>query len=189
MVKSKTPLYRRWLTMKVRCKYKSHRAYRWYGARGITICKRWMVFDNFAADMGPIPFKEATLDRINSDGHYEPGNVRWSTMLEQARNRRGNRVLMLRGKSKCVSQWAEELGLPISTIMGRKRMGWSDRKTLTAPLRASPLFSYSGKSQTLKQWAVETGVPSGTLWIRLKHGWSIKRTFSTGLHTQGSHHP
>lgn len=71
-----------------RCLNKNDQAWDRYGGRGITVCERWRVFDDFLADMGLRPSPELSLDRINNDGNYAPGNVRWATRLEQARNRR-----------------------------------------------------------------------------------------------------
>lgn len=82
--------YQSWLSMKQRCLNKKRHNYYLYGGRGITICEQWLhSFTTFLADMGVRP-DGTTLDRINSDGNYEPANCRWSTPTEQARNRRNS---------------------------------------------------------------------------------------------------
>ncbi len=79
-------IYMIWNAMHQRCKNEKVRSYRWYGARGISVCERWNSFDNFLIDMGFRP-EGMTLDRINNDGNYEPGNCRWVTHKENCNNR------------------------------------------------------------------------------------------------------
>jgi hypothetical protein len=82
-----TSIYSRWAALVQRCTNPRDRAWPWYGARGITVCERWLIFENFLADVGEPP-TGLTLDRIDNDRGYEPGNCRWVTMKEQAANRR-----------------------------------------------------------------------------------------------------
>lgn len=85
---SKTAEYRAWDSMKARCSQPKRDDYNRYGGRGIKVCDRWLnSFENFIEDMGIKPEKSYSLDRINNDGNYEPGNCRWATILEQNRNK------------------------------------------------------------------------------------------------------
>lgn len=83
----RSPTYNSWRAMIARCTYAAHPRYGDYGGRGIRVCERWRRFDAFLADMGERP-PELTLDRIDADGHYEPGNCRWADKQTQRWNRR-----------------------------------------------------------------------------------------------------
>lgn len=82
-----SPAYRSWIQMRTRCKNPNHHAYSEYGGRGIGVCPRWDSFENFLADMGERP-EGKSLDRIDPNGNYEPGNCRWAAPNIQAQNKR-----------------------------------------------------------------------------------------------------
>ena len=84
----RTKIYSVWAAMKQRCQNAKHRAFKHYGARGITVCERWQKFENFYSDMGESPAPGLSLDRIDNDSGYRPDNCRWATAKEQNTNRR-----------------------------------------------------------------------------------------------------
>lgn len=134
---SKTPIYKLWHSMKTRCTDpKSHRFSR-YGARGIKLCKRWMKFDNFYADMGEMP-PGKSIDRIDNDGDYEPSNCRWADSRTQSRNKLSNKIVTINDEKVCISDAAKMFEINFSTVRGRLRRGWSTADALQTPINQKP---------------------------------------------------
>jgi hypothetical protein len=123
--------YRVWNHMLSRCRNPNNPAFKRYGGRGITVCRGWLSFDQFLADMGPRP-PGTELDRINNNGPYSPENCRWADATTQANNRRSNRLITFNGKTQTLMQWAKETGIKRSTIQMRlDEYGWPLDKALT----------------------------------------------------------
>jgi hypothetical protein len=129
----KTPEQKIWSAIKSRCFCKGDTGYPWYGARGITVCDRWRdSYDNFMADMGPRPTPKHSIDRIDSNGHYEPSNCRWATKLEQANNTRANRVIVAFDRAQTLTQWSRETGIKVGTIWRRLKFGMVPEQAVSA---------------------------------------------------------
>lgn len=106
-----------------------------YGARGIVVCERWKNdFHAFAEDLGPKPSKDHSIDRIDNSGNYEPGNVRYATRSEQARNKRNTIMLTYNGETRTLHDWAEKIGVSSYTIHMRRWLGKSVEEML-APVK------------------------------------------------------
>jgi hypothetical protein len=131
-----TKEYRLWQNIKSRCLNKSHPRYQDYGGRGISIHGPWMEsFERFVSDVGLAPSKKHSLDRFpDNNGNYEPGNVRWATATEQARNARSNRMISHNGRSMLLCEWAIEMKCPESTLLDRLSRGWSVDQTFGIPV-------------------------------------------------------
>lgn len=130
------PEYVVWERMRSRCENRSDKYFHHYGGRGISVCARWQLFDNFIADMGPRPSNRHSIDRYpNNDGNYEPGNCRWATAKMQQRNKRNNHYITFQGKVLCLQEWSEVTGIPRSALRTRIRDGWSTARMLTTPVR------------------------------------------------------
>ena len=124
-----TRCHRIWQGMLNRCRNKNQLNYKNYGGRGISVCARWERFENFFEDMGEPP-EGMSIDRIDNDGDYEPGNCRWATRKQQGRNRRSNRVIKFRGRERPLIEWAEDLGLEQSSLSERIEK-WPLERALT----------------------------------------------------------
>jgi hypothetical protein len=122
--------YRSWKDMRGRCFNPNNDDYPDYGGRGITACERWSDFAAFFADMGRRP-KGYSLDRINVNGNYEPGNCRWAPPGVQARNKRNNHRLTLNGETRTLAEWCRHFGLDHSKVRYRLKQGWPVEKAFS----------------------------------------------------------
>lgn len=135
------PEYVAWWDMRRRCYDPTRRDFRNYGARGITVCAEWRSsFAAFFAHVGPRPSPKHSIDRIDNDGNYEPGNVRWATVSQQQRNRRDNRRITVGNTAATLAEWCERNGLSVHTVAARLRLGWpADVAVTKLPKRTKEL--------------------------------------------------
>ena len=129
--------YSMWCAIKARCFNPKNKAFRYYGGRGITMCEEWRNdFPAFLAYVGRRP-NGMTLDRIDNNRNYEPGNVRWAALMDQLSNRSNTHLIEYNGEKMMVSQWAKKLGMNHRTLKARIQRGWSIESAFTRPVPCS----------------------------------------------------
>ncbi len=139
---TKTAEYRIWANMLSRCRNVNNVGFKlWYGSRGISVCERWLQFENFFADMGKRTSALHTLDRIDNDGNYCPENCRWALPEEQSNNRRNTLFVTYKDKTQCLAEWAKELNVRWSALYYRLYIAkWSVEAALTTPIKSQSLY-------------------------------------------------
>lgn len=168
-----TRLYNIWTQMTQRCNNQKLDCYDRYGGRGIYVCDEWRKFEVFAEWALKNGYKDSlSIDRINVDGNYEPENCKWSTDIEQARNKRTSRFIIINGESKTVAEWAEISGIPYKTLQRRLYTGCKE-ENLLAPIgyqHQDNLLEINGVRKTMNAWAKETGLAYTTIKRRYEKG-------------------
>lgn len=137
---SRTTMHRIWCSMIKRCTNPHEAGYPNYGGRGINVCDEWrhnfQVFYDHVSSLPHFGEKGYSLDRIDNDGNYEPGNVRWATRDEQQRNTSRNIMVTFNGKTQCLTDWAIELGLPFRVLRDRiVKLEWETQRALATPVQ------------------------------------------------------
>lgn len=132
---SRSNVYYDWCNMKARCSNPNLANYKNYGGRGISVCERWVDdFQTFYDDVSELPYfgeDGYSLDRINNDGDYEPGNVRWADDVTQCNNTRRTILIEYDGRVLSLMEWARELGINHSTLYYRIKRGWDIERAFT----------------------------------------------------------
>lgn len=127
-----TPEYKSWQGILERCYNPKIRSYNRYGGRGISVCDEWKSsFERFYSYIGPKPSPKHSIDRIDNNGNYEPGNIRWANQTVQCRNRSTLRFITIDGVTNCASVWLEKFGISRTTFMRRLKKGMSEIEALT----------------------------------------------------------
>lgn len=196
----------RWRNMMDRCYNPKCPAYPNYGGRGIAVWQGWHDVATFVSQLPDDYFDGAELDRIDNDGDYRPGNVRWATRTQNANNRRSMRLLTFRGETLSMRDWSRRLGIEERLIHSRIcKLGWSVDRALTEPPveardalakarqarwgshqkqqpktdRRVHRLEYHGQSRTIAEISAICGVPAKLLRKRLlERGWTLERATS-----------
>jgi hypothetical protein len=135
-MKTPTVEYVAWGNMMSRTTNPNHVDYMGWGGRGIKVHPSMQTYKGFLAVMGERPTPQHSLDRIDNNRGYEPGNVRWATARDQARNRRSNRIITCCGETHCLAEWAENLHMNKQTIWMRINVyGWTTHQALSTPVK------------------------------------------------------
>lgn len=127
------PTYISWSHMMQRCYNANTEQFQYYGGRGIAVDQSWHEFAAFVKDMGTRP-EGYTLDRIDTNGNYVPGNCRWADHQTQCSNRRSNVLVTWFGETRTLKQWADEIAVPYRTLWMRYKAGWAVDRMLSEPL-------------------------------------------------------
>ncbi len=144
--REKLPGYLCWTGMNARCRNPNFPFYHRYGGRGIKVCSEWQGrggYERFIAHIGPRPSLKHQVDRIDNDGNYEPGNVRWVVAAVNNRNKGDfNHKLTCRGETKTITDWAHQMGCSSGVILDRLKMGCAAEEAIFTPLKPKdrPVF-------------------------------------------------
>lgn len=168
---SKSPEYAVWCRMHERCTNPRVARYSRYGGRGIKVCERWARFENFYADMGPLPSRQHSIGRIDNDGDYTPDNCRWETSIEQANNKESNTFLEWNGKRQTISEWSREIGVSQKRISYRHSIGLSLDEVLSSKknLVERPIC-FGGEQLLTTEWMRKLSIPISSFYYHRRRG-------------------
>lgn len=142
--------YKAWKGMRTRCLCPTNSSFVDYGGRGIGICARWNDFAAFLEDMGERPSAKHSIDRIDVNGDYGPGNCRWATSSVQSNNKRNTVMLTAQGRTRPLSEWSADTGVDRVLMWIRVfRLRWSHEKAIFTPVKTSARPYRHGGKDTL----------------------------------------
>lgn len=202
---SNSPLYNVWKNIIDRCFNVKCQSYLIYGGRGITVCERWMSFDNFHDDNIQLYDYGLEIDRVDNDNGYYPENIRWTTRKENCNNRSTTKKIIYDGLELSITQHAERLGVNPKMVIERLANGWGVERALTegkgentvrakrGEVRRKKLeerarkhnaklkrYRLDGKDYTISELSAISGVTTKLLRKRIdERGWSVERAVST----------
>jgi hypothetical protein len=171
--KTSKPEYNAWAGMVQRCRDKNAINYGRYGGKGVRVCDEWLPpggFDRFITHIGPRPTAKHQIDRIEGTRGYEPGNVRWATVEEQAKNRSSTIMVTIGSETMCVSDWCKRTGVEPFTAYARITYGWDPARAVSEAV-TDGRHVFFGELLTTGEAAKKYGMTVGALANRLYRGW------------------
>jgi len=192
---SNTRLYELWTGIKRRCYGKNNTSYKWYGAKGIKMCKEWLndykKFRDWAYSTGydeSLPRGKQTIERKDTNGNYCPENCEWKTIQQQQRNKSSNRPYEYNGEIHLLPEWAEILGLDYDLLRSRVvNHGWTLEQAITEPINSKVKMDkikieYKGEKLTIKEWSQKLGISEHLIRSRMFHSKDPEFILKVGKH-------
>lgn len=177
-----TRLYEVWKGMNARCSNPNHMFYKNYGGRGIKVCNQWktdfLQFKEFMLSIGydeTLPTGEQTIERIDVNGNYEPGNCKLISRKEQNVNKRNNHLVTYKGETKTITEFAEEYGLDTENLLNRiNNYGYTIEEAIEKPFRKCPhknppLYEVDGEKLSLREWGERFGLTRSQIKSKTRH--------------------
>lgn len=173
--------------MKQRCMNPKNKVFKYYGGRGIYICRRWRRdFLNFYKDMGKRPSKKHSIDRIDNNGPYVPWNCRWATAKQQNVNTSANTLIQYNGEIKTLSEWSEVLEINASTLCYRFLKDMDVQEAFETPIKKKMYYDYYNEKLTLTEISRRIGMNSKTLMQRIAYGWTLEDAINTPINEKSN---
>lgn len=200
---AKSPVYKVWKHMHLRCERTDHKSYSDYGGRGINVCAEWTEYSAFydwSLENGWR--KGLTLDRIDCNGNYSPDNCRWTDWKTQERNKRNVLRAEYAGIEMSLAAWAEFFHVNLSLFRDRYLAGWdlerivrepnnklygtSDESRICRSKAKSKYFTIDGVTKSTQEWADEFGIDPNVIRMRIRRGWTVEKAITTPLTGRGN---
>lgn len=171
--------YSTWENMWNRCRPGNKQNINGRPYHGISVCDRWKSFENFFADMGERPIG-ASIDRIDVNRGYEPGNCRWANRRDQTLNRAKTHWIEFNGERLCRKDWAARLGISQQSLLLRLKGGWPLERALTEKRTSKPtsFYTLNGETLSVHQWAKRLGITANAIQQRIKAGMPLAQALT-----------
>lgn len=166
------PLYGTYSSMMSRCYKKQNKRYKRYGGRGIKVFHKFKNPKYFIQwvekNLGKKPSTKHSLDRIDNNKGYYPGNLRWANQVTQVRNRSVTKILVINGVKKSISEWCEIYNIKYSIYADRIKSGWDHEFALKTKAKKEKLFIVNNKAMSISDLATEFNISKATIKYRMK---------------------